>query len=127
MRQFRKKAWSDVDAAEHNKLRVQSEERQRREGKQNLVHYFVNQQKRQISRQDDYKFEQAIQRCRVLNDRSDSMWEQKQLLHKQRMEDTQDSLIDKSTLENTISGIKNANPEKVNAVLKSLGLPLMTV
>lgn len=124
---IRKKAWEDVELAHQNKLKKQQEDKKARDGRNNLKYHFVNQQKTQIQRKDDYKHTQAMQRCNLLNDRTESMWEQKELLNKQRMEDTQDVLIDKSLMADTLISIKNANPEKVNAVLKNLGLPLMPV
>merc|ERR1711924_473105 len=95
-------------------------------GQGEVVESLVSDSKQRIERADDYARQQALERVQNVTARIDAINEQKELLSRQRMTDAQDYLIDKSTLQATISSIRNTDPEKTNRVLRSLGLPPMS-
>merc|ERR1719272_1028539 len=86
---------------------------------------MVHETKARIQRADEYARKQTIARVQSNAQRVQALMEQKDILHKQRAQMQKEALMERSTMKNTIEGIKDPQPKKVNHLLKAMDLPLL--
>lgn len=126
VKEYKQRAIKGVETANTYREAHRDDAKQKLIDTRDMMTGMVQETKARIQRADEYARKQTIARVQSNAARVQALMEQKEFLHRQRVANQKECMIERCHMKTTIDNIKDTQPKKVNQILKNLDLPLIS-